>query len=162
MDQTFPFFTKVNAVWSIITNERSPSSRLCAHVFRLKRCKPRPYSCKVFHAMGPSMKGGSSKKNSNFLSSIQISTRSRSMTWYRTRSGCGVLQLTAEPGLIWFAAAEAGNETITCLCAVQVYGQVQWTIFSQYDCVWASAINYERTTLSDCIQVFGQVQLTIL
>jgi hypothetical protein len=112
--------------------------------------------------MGRWPKGGSAKKNSNFLSSIQISTRSRSMTWYRTMSGCGVLQLTAEPGLIWFAAAEAGNETITLLCAVQVYGQVQWTIFSQYDCVWASAINYERTTLSDCIQVFGQVQLTIL
>jgi hypothetical protein len=66
MDQNFHFFTKVNAVWSIITNERSPSSRLCAHVFRLKRCKPRPYSYKAFHAMGPWTKGGSAKKKFEF------------------------------------------------------------------------------------------------
>ena len=66
VDQNFHFFTKMAGEFLFMNCGSCLSPVLCAHVSRLKRCKPFPYQSRPTDAMGLWPKGGSAKKKFEF------------------------------------------------------------------------------------------------
>ena len=100
VDQNFHFFTKMAGEFLFINSGSCPSPVLCAHVSRLKRCKPFPYRSIRTDAICRWPKGGRRKKIRIFCHVFKY--RPDRVVWLGIELGVAVVCCSSQLSRGWY------------------------------------------------------------